>query len=682
MTHALLTEREEVMGLLLGDTTEDSNVDIWASMTLQRSDKQPDRVEISPEQLSEALEFADKLSQDIGKQTRVVGWYHSHPHITVLPSHVDLRTQLQYQTMDKDFIGLIFTAFNTDARAGALRHELMAFRARSGGVCGSTSELQRVVLQADVVPACELLSEEEERRVAASDAHGVVLGHQAGISAVEHTICEMRERYQEDIARLQDPQHALKRFQVGLQYCSKLGDVMGSEILPMYQYFDDVAHNAKVLAEMTQRNKEWHESVDWKSSKETVKQHERSKADEKPQQDNHGAEDRHDVDSQSHEAQEENQAEDDDMQPLSKLPSQRVVTVDEEDIRGRRQSGAAQGTQPPTGGDRLLDQLQTRNRERELAASGAPLQQQPGEKLSLPRSRPQTRTATRENNAFVNDAIRAAKAAATTVVSAASSAASSVVNSTGRSTQQSAAKREPAADTIEVDREGTDGASSSAAAPRKAAGAERSTRTSVASSSAASGDAEDLQMYSTSDKCIALTLEGRSQCSNHPVKGSGFCGVHLRSLQAKGKLITIHDLGENGQATMDKYARPVQENGDDETVDWAGPSGKEDVLYEFEKASGRLLVTIFNGCGWSREPVQQELLLKDFGGSEAVLRDVAEEWLQATSKKEADEVLERRKADAAEHPVQRLKRAAAAASATESAGTPAKRGRIEPLRLT
>ncbi|XP_024543359.1 lys-63-specific deubiquitinase BRCC36-like [Selaginella moellendorffii] len=36
----------------------------------------------------------------IGNTARVIGWYHSHPHITVLPSHVDLRTQQSFQMLD------------------------------------------------------------------------------------------------------------------------------------------------------------------------------------------------------------------------------------------------------------------------------------------------------------------------------------------------------------------------------------------------------------------------------------------------------------------------------------------------------------------------------------------------------------------------------------------------------
>lgn len=53
-----------------------------------------DRVETSPEQMASASAAAEAASLASGRATRVVGWYHSHPHITVLPSHVDLRTQV------------------------------------------------------------------------------------------------------------------------------------------------------------------------------------------------------------------------------------------------------------------------------------------------------------------------------------------------------------------------------------------------------------------------------------------------------------------------------------------------------------------------------------------------------------------------------------------------------------
>jgi len=33
------------------------------------------------------------IQDENGDELRVMGWYHSHPHITVHPSAVDLRTQ-------------------------------------------------------------------------------------------------------------------------------------------------------------------------------------------------------------------------------------------------------------------------------------------------------------------------------------------------------------------------------------------------------------------------------------------------------------------------------------------------------------------------------------------------------------------------------------------------------------
>jgi BRCA1/BRCA2-containing complex subunit 3 len=60
---------------------------------------------------------AERFSNETGTLTRVVGWYHSHPHITVLPSHVDVRTQAMYQMLDPGFIGLIISPFNKVCRA-------------------------------------------------------------------------------------------------------------------------------------------------------------------------------------------------------------------------------------------------------------------------------------------------------------------------------------------------------------------------------------------------------------------------------------------------------------------------------------------------------------------------------------------------------------------------------------
>ncbi|KAL9540745.1 hypothetical protein MBANPS3_009512 [Mucor bainieri] len=100
---------------------------------LTRSDKRKDRVEIAPESLHLAALEAEasccvdvgsllsdidcvsiqEFGKKIGKPMMVIGWYHSHPHITVFPSHVDLRTQLSQQLMDDKFFGIIVSCFDS-----------------------------------------------------------------------------------------------------------------------------------------------------------------------------------------------------------------------------------------------------------------------------------------------------------------------------------------------------------------------------------------------------------------------------------------------------------------------------------------------------------------------------------------------------------------------------------------
>jgi len=130
MSHALTTEKEEVMGLLLGDikkTARGSIAFVSHLSVLTRADKRKDRVEIEGAQLAAATAEAEQLSLRLGKKTRVVGWYHSHPHITVHPSHVDVGTQALYQMMDSGFVGLIFSCFNTDMELNG-RIQVIAFQ--------------------------------------------------------------------------------------------------------------------------------------------------------------------------------------------------------------------------------------------------------------------------------------------------------------------------------------------------------------------------------------------------------------------------------------------------------------------------------------------------------------------------------------------------------------------------
>ena len=119
LCHAMTSEAEEIMGLLLGDVVdmgsrEGMKVRIWSISlhTREQAVRSGDRVEISPEQLAAAAGEAERLTEELGLHTRVVGWYHSHPHLAVVPSSVDLHTQAMYQQLDSGFVGLIFSVFN------------------------------------------------------------------------------------------------------------------------------------------------------------------------------------------------------------------------------------------------------------------------------------------------------------------------------------------------------------------------------------------------------------------------------------------------------------------------------------------------------------------------------------------------------------------------------------------
>ncbi|KAH6758313.1 Mov34/MPN/PAD-1 family protein [Perilla frutescens var. frutescens] len=148
LTHALSTETEEIMGLLLGDIQLSKNGNltalIWGALPQPRCDRQKDRVETNPEQLTAASVHAEisfyyafislnfyGMTTETGTTTRVIGWYHSHPHITVLPSHVDVRTQAMYQLLDSGFIGLIFSCFSEDAQKVG-RIQVIAFQSLDG----------------------------------------------------------------------------------------------------------------------------------------------------------------------------------------------------------------------------------------------------------------------------------------------------------------------------------------------------------------------------------------------------------------------------------------------------------------------------------------------------------------------------------------------------------------------
>jgi len=106
---------------------------IWRAVPQVRTDRRKDRVETSPEQMAAATALADRLTQQTGVRTRTIGWFHSHPHITVLPSHVDVHTQAMFQQLEPGFVGLIFSAFNRDPATKGHSVSATAFQSLPAG---------------------------------------------------------------------------------------------------------------------------------------------------------------------------------------------------------------------------------------------------------------------------------------------------------------------------------------------------------------------------------------------------------------------------------------------------------------------------------------------------------------------------------------------------------------------
>ncbi|XP_045602240.1 lys-63-specific deubiquitinase BRCC36 [Procambarus clarkii] len=150
--HALTTEKEEVLGLLVGEFSEGTEVvcDIHSAVTLRRSDKRKDRVEISPEMLIEAQQRAEQMSASSGQELHIVGWYHSHPHITVWPSDIDLQTQAGYQQMDSRFIGLIFSVYNEDKKTKVGSHQVTCFQATNQSPEGEAPQYVRLPVPLEI----------------------------------------------------------------------------------------------------------------------------------------------------------------------------------------------------------------------------------------------------------------------------------------------------------------------------------------------------------------------------------------------------------------------------------------------------------------------------------------------------------------------------------------------------
>ena len=206
------------MGLYIG-SMEGQVAKVQSLIPVRRTTKEKDRVEIDPADLVAASQKAEVMG------LRVVGWYHSHPHITVHPSHIDLATQYNYQSLDSDFFGLIFSVFNFDNKLQQDTREVIAFRTErtdAGNTCQylqiqtMMSNEDREATKLDVTSAVSKISrilmkeeDEEHSRYSAQGeiedfSNGAVLlarlANQAeivgsaGLDAMEELLAGLKER--------------------------------------------------------------------------------------------------------------------------------------------------------------------------------------------------------------------------------------------------------------------------------------------------------------------------------------------------------------------------------------------------------------------------------------------------------------------------------------------------------
>ncbi|XP_059086957.1 lys-63-specific deubiquitinase BRCC36-like [Tigriopus californicus] len=238
--HAMVTEKEEIMGFLLGQVDEGgSRLVITGLDATVRSDRKSDRVEVSPEQAVASSEKAEQIG------LRVLGWYHSHPHITVWPSHVDLRTQFSMQQMDRDFVGIICSVFcRLDLNDASQSHPKKRRALNPKGE-------RRAMLAQQVKMTCFQASRADDGSLVKRDIQIVVQSHQPTLTddmAVQCQAILYAELVQERQARLEKlnrhpsgvitekrPELIMSRDQIKLEFALAHHQLVQDYSIPMAQ---------------------------------------------------------------------------------------------------------------------------------------------------------------------------------------------------------------------------------------------------------------------------------------------------------------------------------------------------------------------------------------------------------------------------------------------------------------
>ncbi|MHA1341090.1 MAG: hypothetical protein ACTSO2_14040 [Promethearchaeota archaeon] len=95
---------KEIYGILIGVKSDDA---VIVEQAIPMTYGESTDVTLGPEHYGFIEEIQDKLDKE-GKGRFMVGWFHSHPGLSLFYSYVDINNQIFFQSLNPDFIGIVF----------------------------------------------------------------------------------------------------------------------------------------------------------------------------------------------------------------------------------------------------------------------------------------------------------------------------------------------------------------------------------------------------------------------------------------------------------------------------------------------------------------------------------------------------------------------------------------------
>lgn len=94
----------EIYGILVGTKSDDA---VIVERAIPMTYGESTDVVLGPEHYGFIEEIQNKLDEE-GRNRFMVGWFHSHPGLTLFYSYVDISNQIFFQSLNPDFMGIVF----------------------------------------------------------------------------------------------------------------------------------------------------------------------------------------------------------------------------------------------------------------------------------------------------------------------------------------------------------------------------------------------------------------------------------------------------------------------------------------------------------------------------------------------------------------------------------------------